>query len=248
MKKRLPSGGFRVEVASNYAEMSRRSANLIISAVRARPNLLLCASAGGTPTGTYAYLAKSYKLSPGLFRKLRVLQIDEWGGLKRESPVTCAADLRQKLTAPLGLRDGQLTGFRTDAPNPPAECERIAKWLTANGPIDLCILGLGLNGHIAMNEPSKELVPFTHVAALTKSSQKHGMLRDLARKPTFGFTLGMQDILGSRQVLLLVSGRAKKAVVRRLLQPKVSTDFPASFLWLHPNTIVLCDREAVGKA
>ncbi len=248
MNQRLKSGGqLRLQIASSYAEMSRRSATLIISALKARPNLLLCASAGGSPTGTYAGLADWHKKRPGFFSKLRVLQIDEWGGLEAGSPATCAEDLRQKLTGPLELRANQFTGFRTDAPNPQFECARIGKWLAANDPIDICVLGLGLNGHIAMNEPAKELFPLVHVAALTRSSQRHAMIRDLPRKPRFGFTLGMQEILESRQVLMLVSGKAKKSVLRRLLEPKVSTDFPASFLWLHPNAVVLCDREAAGE-
>lgn len=248
MNKGLSSGfGPRIEVASDYAEMSRRSAALIISALKARANLLLCASAGGTPIGTYAGLTKAYKRNPGLFSRLRVLQIDEWGGLKKGSPATCAEDLRQKLTNPLELRADQFTGFRTDAPDAASECARIARWLAVNGPIDLCILGLGLNGHIAMNEPADELLPFAHVATLTESSRKHGMLRGLTEKPGFGFTLGMREILESRQILLLVSGSSKRKVLRRLLQPYVSTDFPASFLWLHPKAMVLCDREAAGE-
>ncbi len=237
-----------IRVASSYRQMSRLAADAVVAALKTRPNLLLCASAGGTPTGTYACLAERQKNSPALFAKMRVLQIDEWGGLDAESPVSCAADLRQKLVAPLRLRDDQVMGFRTNAPNPARECERIRNWVAKNGPIDVCILGLGLNGHIAMNEPAKELEPHTHVAALTKSSQEHNMLRGLAKRPAFGFTLGMQEILCSRQILLLVSGAAKREVLKRLIEGRVDTRFPASFLWLHGNAIVLCDREVAQRA
>lgn len=239
------AGNLRLEIASDYEQMSRYGADRVVAALKQHPDLLLCASAGGTPTGMYAALAEQYKRSPGLFRKLRVLQIDEWGGLDAKSPVTCAADLRVKLTAPLQIPGSRFTGFRANAPDPAGECARISRWLAKNGPIDVCILGLGLNGHIAMNEPAHELVPDVHLAALTKSSQKHGMLRNLDRKPRFGFTLGMADILCSREILLVVSGAAKREVLRRLLEPKVSTHFPASFLWLHPNATVLCDRAAI---
>lgn len=234
----------KFEVAESYAEMSRQAGKIIIAALKRRPTLLLCASAGGTPTGAYACLAAACERQPSLFRRMHVLQIDEWGGLEANAPATCAADLRRKLTAPLRLSARQFVGFRTEAKDPGAECERISRWLTIHGPIDVCVLGIGLNGHIAMNEPGEALRPQAHVAELAKSSLEHSLLRDLADKPKFGLTLGMWEILCARQILLLASGAAKRAVLRRLREPKITTQFPASFLWLHPNATVLCDREA----
>ena len=71
-------------------------------------------------------------------------------------------------------------------------------------------------------------------------------LKRLPNRPKTGFTLGMRDILSSRLVLLVVSGAQKQRVLQRVLQPRVSTGLPASFLWLHPNARVLCDRAAAG--
>src|SRR5205823_1153862 len=102
------------------------------------------------------------------------------------------------------------------------ECGRIARWLAANGPIDICILGLGRNGHIAMNEPAQAMTPHAHVAKLTCVSQKHSLLRRLKKKPRCGLTLGMADILRSRKILLLVSGRHKRAALKKLLSPRIT--------------------------
>jgi galactosamine-6-phosphate isomerase len=123
----------------------------------------------------------------------------------------------------------------------------MGQWLEKNGPIDICILGLGLNGHIAMNEPGDALTPHTHVSRLTLQSQKHAMLATLKRKPRFGLTLGMADILSSRKILLLVSGLSKRAILKRTLQPRVTTRLPASFLHLHPDVTVFCDRAAASS-
>ena len=123
----------------------------------------------------------------------------------------------------------------------------MAAWLGKNGPIDICILGLGINGHVAMNEPAPAFTPGPHVAKLSRSSQRHPLLGGLAKKPRYGLTLGLGDILRSRKILLLVSGHHKHQPLKRLMQPRVSTQFPASFLWLHPNATVLCDREAAGN-
>src|SRR5438270_321961 len=88
-------------------------------------------------------LARGYQ--PGLFRKLRLLKVDEWGGLSPNSPASCEGDLRLKLLKPLRFGPVRCEGFRPDAANPRHECERITKWLADNGPIDICILGLGRN-------------------------------------------------------------------------------------------------------
>jgi len=226
--------------------MSQRVAELIIAELKRRRDLLLCASAGGTPTKAYERLAARRTRQPSLFRKMRVLQIDEWGGLPRENPASCEADLQSKLLKPLGIGDERYRGFASDAADAPAECRRIAQWLARNGPIDLCLLGLGVNGHVAMNEPAAMLTPHAHVARLARSSLKHAMLQPLKRKPRYGLTLGLGDILSSRKILLLASGPNKQAALKRLLEPCVSTRFPASFLWLHPDVTVLCDQAAAA--
>lgn len=240
--------GLRIQVLDSYEAMSRAAADLICRELMQRPNLLLCASAGATPTRAYELLAARYGHQPKPFARLRVLQIDEWGGLVRGDPASCAEDLRTKLLEPLGITRNRFAGFRTDTTKPEADCRRIAHWLAANGPIDICILGLGTNGHVAMDEPAEAIKPQAHVAALTESSRKHGMLKSLARRPRYGLTLGMADILRSRRILLLVNGKRKRPALRRLMKPVVTTQFPASLLWLHPDATVLCDREAAGPA
>ena len=97
-------------------------------------------------------------------------------------------------------------GFDSHAADPKAECTRVARWLEGNGPIDLCVLGLGTNGHLAMNEPAEALVARTHVAALAESTLRHPMLDSFEHPPNHGLTLGMTDILQSRKILLLLNG------------------------------------------
>ena len=244
----VASPALQVRVVRNDEALGREVAALILAELKRKPNLLLCASAGGTPTVAYQCLAAHYEHRPKLFAKLRVIQIDEWGGLPRTTPTTCEADLRQKLLAPLHVAPNRFVGLRTDARQPAAECRRVARWLAANGPIDICILGLGLNGHVAMNEPAAAVQPRSHVARLAPNSRRHAMLKYLARKPTFGMTLGLGEILQSKRILLLVSGTKKRRALRRLLRPEVTPRFPASFLWLHGDATVFCDRQATNHS
>jgi galactosamine-6-phosphate isomerase len=241
------AGDPRIQVAMSYEAMSREAATIISAELRQKPDLLLCCSAGGTPTLTYQLLAAECVRTPQRFSTLRVLQIDEWAGLPRNYAGTCWADLRRKVVEPLRISPGRFTGFRTDVADREAECYRVARWLARNGPIDICILGLGGNGHVAMNEPAEVMTPGVHVAKLARSSRAHSLLKDLPRKPTQGLTLGIGDILRSKKILLLVSGSSKRQAVKRLRQPRVTGRFPASFLWLHPAATVLCDREAIAE-
>lgn len=239
--------GLKIIVAADANGLGRRAADIIERELRAKPRLLLCASAGGTPTMTYGRLAKKAANARKTFKQLRVLQIDEWAGLPPDHPATCYSDLRTKLLDPLQISRGRYVGFESDASDPAAECGRVAKWLAGNGPIDVCILGLGLNGHIAMNEPATFSIPHAHVASLAPGSRNHALLQGLARKPRHGLTLGMNDILCSRKVLLLVSGENKRPALTQVLRPEVTTRFPASFLWLHPDATVICDRAAAPE-
>jgi galactosamine-6-phosphate isomerase len=237
----------RIQIDKDYAAMSARAADFIVAALKQRPNLLLCASAGGTPTGPYEQLAIRYSRRPQLFKKMRIVQIDEWVGPPPTHPATCRYDLQTKLLTPLRIDPSRFRGYKSDAADPHREPRSMSQWLAKNGPIDICILGLGLNGHIAMNEPGDELVPHAHVSKLTPQSQNHSMLASLKRKPRYGLTLGMADILTSRKILLLVSGPTKTAILKRTLQPQVTTHLPASFLHLHPDVTVLCDRAAASS-
>jgi galactosamine-6-phosphate isomerase len=236
-----------ITVAASYEAMSQQAANLIVAELAQRPDLLCCVSAGSTPTRTYELLAVRRARQPALFDRLRILKIDEWGGLALDDPVTCEAYVQEHVVKPLAVSQDRYEGFCSRPADPQAECERIRHWLDHHGPIDVCMLGLGGNGHLALNEPADRLRPHAHVSALTESSLQHPMLRSGAGKPAYGLTLGMADILRSRLPLLLVSGPQKRGPLRRLVEPAIEPQFPASFLWLHPNAVVLCDREAAAE-
>jgi galactosamine-6-phosphate isomerase len=236
----------QLEVTADVEAMSRRAAALIESEVRRRPGLLLCAAAGSSPARTYELLGARAAAARGLFRRMRVIQVDEWGGLDPADPGTCQNDLARRLLDPLRISRDRYCGFASRPPDPARECERVARWLARHGPIDLCVLGVGLNGHVAMNEPARALRPGPHAAELAAASLAHPMLSASGATPAYGLTLGMADLLAARTILLLVSGRRKRAVLERLRRAEVTPRFPVSFLWLHPRVTVLCDEAARG--
>ncbi|GMV92374.1 MAG: glucosamine-6-phosphate deaminase [Candidatus Hydrogenedentota bacterium] len=235
----------RVIVEEDYDDMSRRGATVVTEHLRGNPSALLCAASGSSPLGLYAELAKVCAGDPQLFSALRVIKLDEWGPLTVDDPASCEFYVRTKVCEPLGVDGGRYITFRGDASDPEAECAAFASALQSAGPIDICILGMGVNGHVGMNEPADWLHETAHVAVLAKESQGHGMLANALRQPTYGMTLGMGDILRSRLVLLLVSGVKKREAMAEFMSRRISTRFPASLLWTHPNAIVIADRRAM---
>jgi len=231
-------------VETDFETGSRYAADRLLDAIRRQPTLLLCVAAGSSPARAYRLLGEAAAAEPALFERLRVIQVDEWLGLPAADPATCAADLQRNLLHPLGIGGDRFVAFRSDAPDPAAECERVGGWLEANGPIDICVLGVGSNGHLAMNEPAATLRPGVHAARLAEVSRQHPLLAARPDKPTHGLTLGMADLLRARKILLMAFGKAKRPVLQRLLEPAIDPQFPASFLWLHPAVTIVCDKAA----
>jgi galactosamine-6-phosphate isomerase len=225
-------------------DLSDYASDAIVSAINADTNLLLCTATGNSTTETYQKLVGKKDSFP--VQKLRIIKLDEWGGVPIKNPMTCEYYLREKLIGPLHISETNYLGFESDPSDPEKECNRIQQLLEQHGPIGLCILGIGLNGHIAFNEPGDFLNPHCHKATLSSSSMNHSMARDMKVAPGYGLTLGMADIMRSRKILLLISGKSKALITRDLLSGKITTRLPASFLWLHPDVQCICDKEALS--
>jgi galactosamine-6-phosphate isomerase len=236
---------FQIACATDHEAMSQLAVAQIVAQLRTKPDSLLVLATGSTPHRAYQFLADQGRAEQGLCDQMRILKLDEWGGLTMDDPATCEAALRATLIHPLRVDAERYCAWQSDPPDVDAECCRIARWLREHGPADLCVLGLGINGHLGFNEPNDHLRPHTHRAQLSKESMGHSMLRQARAQPAFGLTLGISDILASSKILLLVSGKSKHAQLCRLSQPEISPSFPASFLWLHPRVTVCCDEAAL---
>jgi len=226
--------------------MSNACAEIILNDLAAKPNSLMALATGNSPLGVYNQLALKHKEEPQLFNKLRIIKLDEWGGIPLENPSTCESFLQQHFIKPLNISPDRYLSFGNHADDPETECERVQTVLKDHGPIDSCVLGIGKNGHLGFNEPAETLLPHCHVVQLAKTSQQHSMVESLSHNPTYGITLGMADILQSKKIVLLLTGEGKAATIEKFMTQKISTKLPASFLWLHPNVHCFVDRNVLG--
>jgi galactosamine-6-phosphate isomerase len=230
---------------SDFESMSTAGFELIKKEVENKPDLLFCVASGGSPSGTYAQMVAHKKLDPEFGEQLRVIKLDEWGGLEPGSPFTSELDVQQKFVQPMGITADRYWTIDPDTSDPEGACLKMEQVLEREGPLDVCILGIGVNGHIALNEPGDaHQLPY-HVCELAPSTLGNGMLKTLKQPPSFGMTIGLRGIMQSKLILLFIAGSGKKEAFERLQNPIVSGQFPASFLWLHPNVQVLVDQRAV---
>lgn len=230
---------------SDYDEMSDLCSDSIVSSLKENPGSLLCAATGNSPLGVYEKLANAYLKEPGTFKNLNIIKLDEWGGISFEDPNSCETFIQQNILGPLHISRKRYISFGSDLDSPEQECDRVQQEIQKKGPIDICILGLGKNGHIGFNEPAVVLIPNCHIAMLSEESLQHQMTNGMKNKPTYGLTLGMADILQSKKIMLLLTGTNKKRTISQLLSKQITTKLPASFLWLHHNVECYVDSNAL---
>ena len=229
---------------TDHLALSRWAARQLTLTLQNKTDMLLCPATGSTPMKTYQLFSERGQKDPEGFRRFRIVALDEIVAPRSAEGATCTAYLKQQLLQPLGIGSDRFLGFRSYA-DPEKEVKRIREGLSTWGRIDLCLLGLGVNGHLGFVEPADHLIPNTHLVRLHPSSRQHSMFKNLPKAPVQGLTLGMADILQAERVILMVNGVHKKKAMRQLLEGRISTRFPASFLWLHPRAVCASDEEAM---
>lgn len=231
----------KITYLENYDSLSQYAAKLVMDEALLKRNLLFCAATGNSPTGMYAEMAKN----KSLFDRMRVVKMDEWGIIPLSHPDSCESYIKKHVLEPLEIPAERYVGFDTAPESVAAECTRMQNYISEQGPFDICILGLGKNAHIAFNEPADFLQPDFHKATLAPSTIQHDPALSQGLEPAYGLCVGMKDILQTKKVIFLITGKGKQEAIRQILDRKISTHCPASFLWMHPNVECLIDKNSL---
>jgi galactosamine-6-phosphate isomerase len=232
----------KISYFDNYSAMSECAADILVADLKKKKDLLICCATGGSPTGLYQNVVVAYSENSSWFDSVRVLKLDEWGGIPMSDPNSCHTYLHEKVLTPLKISPDRYIAFDSEVSNAERECKRVQEIVDNAGPIDLCILGLGKNGHLGFNEPADSLHADCHIAKLASTTVQHSMVATMPMTPTFGMTLGLRSILAAKKILLLITGAQKADAVKKLMTKEISTRLPASFLWLHSNVECLIDK------
>ncbi len=234
-------------VERDYPTLSRAAAEVVTDLLMAKADARLVVATGETPLGLYRNLADRKVRGQIDTSRLRIFQLDEYLGLTLDDSRSLYRWMREVFLEPLAIRDHQVTRLPGDAPNPTAACRAYDHEVEQAGGYDLAILGLGRNGHLGFNEPPSDHDAPTRVVTLSPETV-HSNARYWGgedRVPRRALTAGMKQLLAARRVLLLVSGRGKRAMLARTLEGPETPHVPASFLQRAEHVTVITDRDAM---
>jgi glucosamine-6-phosphate deaminase len=228
------------------ADLARRAALFVVDRLRAKPDLAMAVPAGRTPRTLYARLAATYAAEPSPFSRMRVFAVDE---LCPPAPPDGYfwRQIRAEFLDWARLPAAQLFPFRVDAPDLVAMCRRYEEAIRTGGGLDLVMLGLGPNGHLASNEPGAPFDSATRPVELLPATVAYILTDEVIQGPVSSraVTLGLGTILDAREVVVLVDGAHKREALRATLEGPVTPAVPASILQRHARCTVLAGRAAL---
>lgn len=248
-----------VIIAEDRDAVAQLVADAVCSLVDRRPAAVLGLATGSTPRPTYAELADRARLGLVSFERTRVFTLDEYLGLAPDDEHLYLNEIRARFTDPAGIPVERVHAPDSRPDDPDAECRAYEQQIRDAGGIDLQLLGIGRNGHVAYNEPTSSLASRTRVTTLTESSRRDiaghftptpdhdSPVEPDANVPRDVITQGLGTILEARHVILMATGPHKADAVAAMVEGPVSAMIPASVLQFHPQTTVVVD-EAAGAA
>jgi glucosamine-6-phosphate deaminase len=235
----------RVVVTRDAEELAEVAADLFRERVRARPDLAIAVPAGRTPRRMYARMALLQTDTPVDYSNIRIFSVDE---LCPPAPVDGYfwRQVRTEFLAWANVDAARCRPFAVAQADLEAMCAAYEQAIAAAGGLDLVMLGLGPNAHLASNEPGADFATRTRGVRLLDETVRYILTDDVIQGEVCdrAVTLGLGTIMDAREVVVLVSGAAKREALARMLDGPVTPAVPASLLQRHPRCVVLADRAA----
>ena len=226
----------------DYEELSAETANIIIGVLKKKPDALICIASGDTPLGVCKFLSKS---DPKFFEKCTFVGLDEWVGMDENEEGSCKFGIYEYLLKPLNIPTERIKYFNAKAADLDSECDKINEFITSHGGLDVMLVGVGMNGHIALNEPNTSFETYAHVSDLEEITISVG--QKYFKKPTIltkGITLGLKHLQEAKLPILIANGTKKSSVIKKALTEEITEAFPASIIQKIPQSLVVLDQEA----
>lgn len=237
----------KVIISKDYDEMSKRASDLVKSVLLDKPQAKLGLATGSTPIGLYKNLIDLAAKGEIGFQYVKTVNLDEYVGIDPENDQSYQYFMNHNLFDHVNI-DKKNTHLPFADKKDPKYLEDYNKLLDDFGQRDIQVLGIGPNGHLAFNEPADRLNKRTSFIDLTESTIKANsrFFEKIEDVPTQAISMGMADIFNSKMLIVLANGKNKHEAVSRILNDDfIETNLPASLLYLHPNSYLFVDEEAV---
>lgn len=218
------------------AEIAKAVADLICAQLIKKPESVLCIAAGHSSLGVFEELAARYVRGEADFSKAHFIAMDEWLHMNETVPGSCGDFLHKHFLDRVNFPQENVRLVDGCAEDMEAECAALKERIEVVGGFDLILLGMGMNGHLALNEPGTPFDSTVHTTRLDPVTQEVGRKYfEDAPQLTGGVTIGLRDMAEGRDVLLIVFGEKKREIIQKLLDSEPTTDLPASFLKTLPQ-------------
>lgn len=228
------------ETLADYDALSGRAAEILLTALRRDPRIVLGLPTGRTPIRMYERVVAACGREYHCFREVVTFNLDEYAGIERNHPGSYSTFMKRHLFDFIDIEKANAHIPDGAAPDLAQECLRYERAIADAGRLGLTFLGLGSNGHIAFNEPGAPFDARTRVVTLSESTRTaNAAFFPDGDVPTQAITIGIATILESKSIVLLANGTSKKVAIERLRSGEISEEFPASALWKHPDVTVL---------
>jgi glucosamine-6-phosphate isomerase len=237
----------KLKIYKDYNELSAAAAAMIIDCVKEKPDALLCFATGHSPKLAYEMVADRAMKEKIDFSRCFMIGLDEWMGIGPDNTGSCHWFLHEYLFNSIKIDASQVHLFNAFTKNEEEECKKMNKLIATNG-IDLMVVGVGMNGHIGLNEPGTSIDSLAHVAELEEITKTIGQ-KYFSGNTTInkGITVGLKQVMEAEMLLMLANGQSKAPVIKRAVEEKASTDFPASLIQQHKNGFLIIDSEAASE-
>jgi glucosamine-6-phosphate deaminase len=239
-----------VIVLPDASAIASVAADAVETLLADRPNTVLGLATGSSPLGTYDELVRRFNRGRVSFGQAKGFTLDEYVGLPADHPASYRTVIDVEFTARVDFPAGAVVGPDGQAADVESACADYECAIRDAGGIDLQILGLGTDGHIAFNEPGSSLASRTRIKTLTEQTRSDNARffgGNIAEVPTHCLTQGLGTIMEARHVILIAQGEAKATAALHLVEGAVSALWPATILQHHPHVTVLLDPPASSK-
>ncbi len=232
-------------IVGNNEKISKLIAEDFINVIKAKPNAVLGLATGTSPLEVYANLAKANKEGRISFRNCTTFNLDEYVGLEGTHNQSYRYFMNENLFNHIDI-DKKKTNVLLGVGDYKSFMNKYDQMIEDAGGIDIQILGIGSDGHIAFNEPGTSFDSLTHETELTEQTIKDNsrLFNDISEVPTRAITMGLKSIMRARKIVLIATGKNKAKAVYGLIKGPISEDMPCSILQKHPDVTVYVDEDA----
>lgn len=244
------ASGVHLHVVADYVEMSHLAADVVTGVIHENPGGPITLPTGETPRGMYEELTRRIERGDLDFSSIHFFCLDEYLGKGIDDAASLTSWLDEAFLTPAHLHGDNIHFIPSTAPNPMAAAAAYDAAIAELGGLKLAVVGLGLNGHIAFNEPGSAIDSGARIVELTdESREQNAAYYDGSEAiPQHAITIGLGTILASGLIVLIVSGANKSGILKTVLEGPITADVPGSFLrTAGDRLIVIADKSAAAE-